>query len=354
MNIAFVVYQIHKHSGAAQQALKLANALVSLGVNITIYNLNDDKLNHNEKVNEITLAHVGKGQVGKACFFCCQFIRHNFDVVHFHGNFSIPFILATLLRKKTLLKSTLYGQDDFDTLSKKKFGNYYVELLKSVNINNALSNQIAASNSKYLASNKIVIIPNGVEYQVEAISFTKKENIFVFVGAIVKRKQAHISIKYFIDHYSKLENAQLYLIGPYGNTAAESDIRYFNMCKELAEPYNNKIHFTGNLDNKELTKFYKKAKGLLFFSLKEGMPNVVLEAMSFNVVPILSSMEGLSREVVTHKTNGFILDDELNKVNIEDIDILIKRMTPYTHINANFSMPNIAKRYLDTYKKMIT
>ena len=50
----------------------------------------------------------------------------------------------------------------------------------------------------------------------------------------------------------------------------------------VVEKYNKKVFIVGSKNKQQLYDYYRRAIAMLFFSHKEGTPNVVLEAISFN------------------------------------------------------------------------
>lgn len=77
------------------------------------------------------------------------------------------------------------------------------------------------------------------------------------------------------------------------------DKEYLERCKNLIKENKDKhIIITGKLTHIELQKIYLNCKSVILFSKREWMPNVVLEAMAYNVVPIMKRMYGLSIEIL--------------------------------------------------------
>ena len=179
-------------------------------------------------------------------------------------------------------------------------------------------------NSKYIDNSKIELIPNGVLMAENCPTLKEKENAFCFVGLVCERKKTYESIKYFIDNYSQDITTKMYVVGPYKNMQNNHEFsdEYVNKCFELIKnnALENRVIFTDRVSKEETQNIFKKSKALLFFSDKEGMPNVVLEAMANNCVPITSEMDGVIREIFEDKKQGFILDGDFEKINISLID----------------------------------
>lgn len=85
-------------------------------------------------------------------------------------------------------------------------------------------------------------------------------------------------------------------------------------------------------DKKTLNNHYKTAHLLLLTSDREGLPLVILEAMSFGVVPISTNVGDLSNYISSERQNGVLLDsleDEDKQADVFAKEIL------YIHNDTN-------------------
>ncbi|MBI5155097.1 glycosyltransferase family 4 protein [Candidatus Poribacteria bacterium] len=79
-----------------------------------------------------------------------------------------------------------------------------------------------------------------------------------------------------------------------------------------------RVVFTGWLDRKQMLGQYRRADLLVFPSRYEGMPNVVLEAMSCGL-PVIGTHIAGTEELVADGANGFL-------VNVDDVEALADRI----------------------------
>jgi glycosyltransferase involved in cell wall biosynthesis len=352
MMIAYFVHNLDSYSGAAQQALLLAK---SMKKEILFFNHNNKtfkKYKHSKLIEMIDLPQNRFLQALIILFFT---LKYNIKIYHFHGSFNIGMFLGTLLRKKMILKTTLLGDDDFDSFASKRSWKIRYFLIKQIHKNIVLSKKLKEINSKYIDSSKIELIPNGVLLAENCPTLEEKENSFCFVGLVCERKRTYESIKYFIDNYSQEKNSKMYVVGPYKNIKNNHEFsdEYVKRCFDLIKKneVENKIIFTDKISKEETQDIFKKSKALLFFSEKEGMPNVVLEAMANNCIPITSEMDGVIREIFEDKKQGFILDESFKKVDISLINGFIEEKVSYLHIRDKFGIDVIAGRYREIYEK---
>jgi glycosyltransferase involved in cell wall biosynthesis len=103
------------------------------------------------------------------------------------------------------------------------------------------------------------------------------------------------------------------------------------------------------VSKEETLSIFKKCKALLFFSDKEGLPNVVLEAMSQNCVPITTGIDGVVEEILDNRVHGFIINESYPPIDIVLIDNIIKNNKPYLNVENRFSINKIADSYINIY-----
>jgi len=349
--IAYFVHNLDSYSGAAQQALLLAKHMKR---DILFFNHNNKpfkKYKYNELIEIINLPQNRFLQALIVLFFT---LKYNIKIYHFHGSFNVGMFIGTILLKKMILKTTLLGDDDFDTFASKRSWKIRYFLIKHIYKNIVLSNKLKEINSKYIDSSKIELIPNGVLLAKNCPTLEEKENAFCFVGLVCERKRTYESIKYFIDNYSQEKNSKMYVVGPYKNLQNNHEFNdeYVKRCFELIKKngLENRVIFTDRISKEETQEIFKKSKALLFFSDKEGMPNVVLEAMANNCVPITSEMDGVIREIFEDKKQGFILDNDFEKIDIKHIDQMIENRNAFRLMENKFSIGIVAKDYRKFYE----
>jgi glycosyltransferase involved in cell wall biosynthesis len=131
-------------------------------------------------------------------------------------------------------------------------------------------------------------------------------------------------------------------------------MEYVNDCQNLISKYNlnSRIIFTDRVSKEQTLEFFAKSKALLFFSEKEGMPNVVLEAMANNCVPIVNEMDGVAKEIFDDSIGGFIIDNTKTKITIDMIEKLVGSQGPYLTIKKS-SIDAIAKKYNEIYNELL-
>lgn len=349
--IAYFVHNLDSYSGAAQQALLLAK---HIDKKILIFNHNGKVFNEKKYDKNIIIVDLPSSNLIQLLVILFYTIKKDIKIYHLHGSFNIALLISSFLNIKVILKTTLLGDDDFKTLSQKKHWKLRKFFLQNVYKNIVLSSELKRINSQFIDKSKIELIPNGVLLSKKCPKLNEKKDLFCFVGLVCERKRTFESIKYFIDNYSEDLDTKMYIVGPYQNVQniPEFQESYVQKCIELIEDHNlsDRIIFKGRLSREDTQDIFRSCKALLFFSDKEGMPNVVLEAMANNCIPITSEIDGVASEIFEHRKQGFILTRNIEKVSMQFIDRLIAKKAPYLRIQEHFEISMIANKYIELYE----
>ena len=154
--------------------------------------------------------------------------------------------------------------------------------------------------------NRVVTIPNGVDLdRFQPVDEGEKSRLrqtleigegpaVLFVGGIYPRKHPHTLLEAWASVATKHPDAQLIMVGPRPD---EEKYREFHETVDrlaAAVPHPDRVRFTGGVGNVD---DYMKACDLFVFpSEREGMPNVVPEAMAAQLPVILTAFKGLPDE----------------------------------------------------------
>lgn len=343
MKILHFVHNYYGFSGASRQAKNIAE-----GISVTNHKIEQRFFSIGEKnsdYNSKFIIYTTPRTLLKRCLIYISIIlKYKPDIIHMHGaDFAILF-LSKILGVKIYWKSTLCGSDDFRSLISGKNSYIKRKLISLIDCNNTLTRQMFDINCDFLDENKLVTIPNGVDIPLD--NNFKKEKIALIVSAIIPRKGVIEGIKFFNEKLMD-DGYILYIIGPKDKTLDGYNDTYINDFYKLL---NGNIKYFGKLEFNEIKVFLSKALYLIHFSESEGMPNVVLEAMAYNIYPILKDMGGLTKELINNNITGFNIDDVLYDINL--IDPLGNIPGRQRVIEYN-SFDTITKKTLMTYERLI-
>lgn len=153
---------------------------------------------------------------------------------------------------------------------------------------------------------KVVCIPNGIRVNDK---WTKSENDFlrekklkiIYIGAVNHFQKGVFYlpdiVKSLLPRYPHIT---LEIIGD-GPDIDELKKRFSNISKFP-------LTFHGALSHEEAMAFLKQSDVLIMPSHFEGFGIVMIEAMSFGVVPIVSRLHGCTDYVLTEGVDGFLVD----------------------------------------------
>ena len=190
-----------------------------------------------------------------------------------------------------------------------------------VAVSEALAN---AMRNMGMPAEKIHVLRNGVDldffYPADNHSASKdvftSELTFLSVGTLKEAKGHDIAIQFV----SRIPSARLFIVG---RGPQESKLR--SLANQLH--VNDRVIFTGVLDQDSLRARYRAADALILMSEREGMPNVILESLACGT-PVLATNVGGIPELLTESCCGELvsnrsaesLDDAWRKLSQRGID----------------------------------
>jgi len=151
---------------------------------------------------------------------------------------------------------------------------------------------------------------------------------FLQVSNFVEKKGHFYTVSAFKELLNFYPNAQLVLVGD-GYLKGE--------IQELANNLglNKKIIFPGEVDHKQVSKFMSKADVFLHHSVtstkgdKEGIPNVIMEAMATGL-PCISTVHAGIPELIKDGINGFLVEER-------NVKSYVQKMIQLVNSSSNFS-----------------
>ena len=325
-----------QYSGAALQCYSLLNKMKMYNVKPIVISISDDK-------NIPAEYQIGGIQVYKIfvsgkrgfkhrikelidIFQAIYRIRDRVEILHIHC-LSLPGLLAGVITGKSIIqKLTLVGEDDFNTISKQRFGWLKLFLFSKVKKIVSISPALTETFKNWKYESKLVEIPNGVD----TVKFSPVKNfeekkriraglsmpvnvkIVLFVGPLIRRKGIDILIEGW-DKVMKSHKAEMLLIlaGPEyiaGNREFDTDYSANIKKQILGHDLGRFIKYTGIVSNPE--EYYKVADIFVFPSRSEGLPNALLEALSSGLPCVSSRIPGITNSIIEDGRSGLLYDTE--------------------------------------------
>ncbi|MGB3946513.1 MAG: glycosyltransferase family 4 protein [Bacteroidia bacterium] len=247
------------------------------------------------------------------------------DVIHIHSIASGFFIF--LLKASGLKVISRYNSRDYLHNKWSRLGKFILKFSEKQFLK---SDYIVTNNKSYLdflkslgRDKNLTFLPNGVEwpditnyklFQKSIYANILESNKYIlYVGRITAEK----NIKTLLDAYIKLNDKSLKLV--IAGEAAHQD-EYF---KKLQLNYSTpEIVFLGKVEREQLNYLYAHSRLFVLPSLQEGMPNVLLEAMSFKCSILLSDIPAHQQFVFNENTyfKTTDVDDLMRKMQFKIAD----------------------------------
>ena len=129
----------------------------------------------------------------------------------------------------------------------------------------------------------------------KALDLPLDEVLFLFVGLKTERKGLKPLIEAWRLFQQDQPNASLVLVGhekPIANTKTFQE--WWDKTKKRMDRQRDKIYILPG--SKQIEQYFSAADVFVFLSTKEGMPNVVLEAMATGLPMIINEFDGFSED----------------------------------------------------------
>ena len=321
--LMYTAYFEPEYSGAALQALTLAKELRRRGHYIEFVTnrwpgLGDKLVVEGFAVQRLEPGRMRKHREFRLWFNLVRYVwsrRKDFDILHSHGAYlTNAFIgpLARVLGLKSLIKASL-ADDDLQGLSRPLIGTVHRLMLRSIHAYVAISQDLVQEfHAGGLLKQKIHHVPNGVDtdhfravpsHQVTALRSARQlptdQLIALFVGVLDARKNILWLAEQWVAADAFGTGALLLAVGPVGRDDPAGALRA--RLSELARAHPRL--FALHDFHVDVRPYFQCANLLILPSVKEGLPNVMLEAMACSL-PCVAARTSGSRELIVEGETG--------------------------------------------------
>jgi glycosyltransferase involved in cell wall biosynthesis len=296
-----------------------------------------------------------------------QFVKKEFDIVHFNANpawtngSSMLLRFANLRQTHTVLN--IHGIPQLERRAEQWGAVSIFDWMPTLKYCN-LADRIVV-NSEFMRNNvvvlyrvnrdKVVVIPNGVDLKIfnrdnDRIQLEGDPSV-LYIGHLSRLKGVDILIQAIAKARSELPNIKLHIVGT-GNE------RCFALLAKMKgiEKY---VIFHGWAKQSIAARYYKSADICVFPSRLEGFGIVILEAMASGI-PVIASDIPSFREIISDGIDGKLFKaedtDALSKAVIAlHQDTHLRKELSYNALEkaTKYSWENIADKYISLYKCLI-
>jgi glycosyltransferase involved in cell wall biosynthesis len=313
------------------------------------------KANDEIKKENIIYIH-GTTYISKAYYFYRFLTKQKFDYLfcYLPSNNVLGIVIGKLAGLRFIFGG-LRGSKIKKNLIKMLLQKYLLNYYSTAIISNSYKAKSAYS-SFGINEQKIQVIHNGFEVSREYLYREERKNYVnvLSVGRFVPEKDYKTSLL-AIKQVNELISEGIevsYVIVGYGSE--EDKIR--NWIDQFG--LNNQVKLVVNPSN--LDQYFKDADIFLITSTNEGMPNVIMEAMSYSL-PVVTTDAGDAAYLVKDGENGFVCsvgDYQLiakNMLNLISSNVLRNTFgkTGYNYLKSNFSIDKLGIKYesiMNSYK----
>jgi len=376
--LMYTAYFDPEYSGAALQALTLARELRQRGHHVEFVTNRWPGLAAIGVVEGFVVQRLEPGRWRKhrefrLWFNLARYVwqrRHDFDILHSHGAYYTHAFIGPLSRLaglKSLVKASL-AVDDLQDLKLPLIGALHRQMLRRIDAYVAISLDLVQEfRDGGFDPGKIHHIPNGVEINQfppcppaqratprSQLGLPLDRPIALYVGVLDQRKNIEWLAEQWIQHDAFGSNGLLLAVGPQSREDSDGALRGRLAALARAHPDRFALHDFSTA----IGLYYQSADALVLPSLKEGLPNVVLEAMAAGL-PCVAARASGSRELISEGETGFTYAQG----DVAEMGEALRRCLSPEGIGfgaqarevaqARYSIQAVATRYQALYKQLL-
>jgi len=298
------------------------------------------------------------------------------DIVHLHGvsqKSMLVVALAKLLGKKIVIKLTSFGHDDPASIRAKGALTWaaYRQADRFIGVTPRFAEGFDATG---LEESRFVFIPNGVdldrfkpssvgvraEFQ-NQLRIPTGDPVILFVGSFSPEKNPDVLFEAWLSLFERGVRSTLVLVGATQGPYYEIDAGIADRIKSKVAKrgVGESVVFVEAADNIE--HYFRAADVFALPTAREGLPNVLLEAMASGVPPVITRLEGVTDWIVTPGVTGELVAVVDSKDFADAIEGLLASRerreamgaAARAHVAAHFSLGATAQQTLDLYQELL-
>jgi glycosyltransferase involved in cell wall biosynthesis len=185
--------------------------------------------------------------------------------------------------------------------------------------------------------------------------------LILFVGHFSREKCPDLLLNAWKRHVaSTFPDTGIVFVGSTKPDHYEVDAELVKDVQQLAQPYINERIFFIEKTHK-IEKYYQTADIFVLPSLREGLPNALLEAMACGLPVIFSRLRGITDWVVEEGVNGLLVEpgisDDLGKAigRVFNGAVLAETLGWQARrtIEDRFSIDKVAEQHAGLYRELV-
>ena len=313
------------YAGAERVQDLLGGQLGNFGVEIGFVTLKDgsfEEARHNKNTPLVCMPMKSSLDIGVANDVAAYALEHDYQLLHSHTPRSA--LIGTLASMKAKLPMVAHVHSPSKADTENKLNNLRNYLLEKFCLKRAVRLiPVSESLNGYLLENgypveKIRTVPNGVPIRQQRAEarFDGKQLILGTVALFRPRKGTEVLLEAIARLRSAGHDVRLHAVGTFETEEYGKSVT--DLVARLG--IEDAVHWTG-FTNDVFAEFSKMHAFVLPSLYGEGMPMVVLEAMSVGLPVISTTVEGIP-EVVREEIEGLLVEPD----NVDAMAAAIKRI----------------------------
>ena len=364
--------------GPASFVPKIAELYSNSGHDVTVVCLTDRKQNDNLNFKVVRILR-NQNLLIRWIKTVSQIIRQGYNAdLFFVNGLPMESYIANIFTRKKLIRKIVGDwawergmnkkiiNESFDEFQNKKH-NLHLEIAKFSRGWTATKADLIITPSNHLKNvvkgwgvkeNSIKVIYNGTKLKNKPDPIDDQPYDyckFITVGRLAPWKNIDIIIEALSDYKKANQNFIFYIVG-----SGPEEIKLKKLVNDL--DLENFVTFTGQLQKDDLNYYLEKSDIYIQASSYEGLPHVILEAMSHNL-SIISTPIGGTNEVIQDGKNGWVWELEnnfkpnknnlieiLNNLKLNSSDDINKRTNAQNLLFSTFDEDKNFQMYLELVK----
>jgi len=252
------------------------------------------------------------------------FLTKKIDIVHLHGFSSrsaLIVLISKIFNKKVIIKMTSFGHDDAISIQNKSRLFFLIYSLADTYIGVSPIFKEMYRKSE-LDECKYYQIPNGVDTNLfTPLANVQEKNelrselglpIDISLILVVGHFSIDKSANHVLDAWLRIQKESnnqsgIVFIGSTNNNSFEVDRNIVNSIYSKSKQFiGERVFFVEKTNHIE--QYYQAADVYVLSSVREGLPNTLLEAMSCALPVISTRLKGITDWVLNHNVNGMMYD----------------------------------------------
>lgn len=301
-------------------------------------------------------------------------ILNKIDLVHIHGyskRNAIAILISLFFGKKLVIKMSSYGLDD--PMSVKESSLLYWKIFKLCHAYIGLSPGFSKSyEESKLPKYKYNLIPNSVNVEIfcpaseverkklrDKYELSQNDKVIVYVGHFSNEKQPMLLYKAFVSLCERQPYLKIIFIGQTKNNyEIDNDTIELIRKDALYRGIFHRIYFVEK--TQDVNEYMKISDVFVMPSSREGLPNVLLEAMASALPCVVRLLPGVTDWLIDDQRTGVLFNSDNPRILAEKIFPYISEpvinktigITARQFVQNYFSCDTTAREVFDLYKKL--